>query len=153
MYNVLQPIVVKVQSHYSVHVWHQRRLILSHTLATRIYVRSTLGIRRVRSEYADIRYFIRRDQIKFLDMFNIYQRMQAYRIYVTHTLTIRTAYAEYARHTLNTAKGTFPIRYEYATSTFVKACLREAVLKVVRIMRFLEICMRFLKCAYAMHTL
>ena len=40
----------------------------------------------------------------FLDMFKIYERMRAYRIYVTHTLTIRTAYARYARHTLNTLK-------------------------------------------------
>jgi len=73
---------------------------------TLIYGRDTLGIRRVRSEYADIRrctlsYNIHRDQIIFLDMFKIYQRMQAYRLYVTHTLTIRTAYAGYARHTLN----------------------------------------------------
>jgi len=65
------PRVVKVQSHYS--VWHQRMLILSHTL---IYVRSTLGIR--------------------------LQRMRTYRTYVTQTLTIRTAYDGYVRHTLNT---------------------------------------------------
>ena len=37
-------------------------------------------------------------------MFKIYQRMRAYRIYVTRTLTIRTAYAGYAVHTPNTLK-------------------------------------------------
>ena len=47
----------------------------------------------------------------FLDMFKIYQRMQACRIYVTHT-------------------------YAYATNTFVKPCSREAGLKVVRIRSF-----------------
>jgi len=72
---------------------------------TLIYDRCTLGIRRIRYEYADIRrcsFVIRRDQINFKDMYKLYQRLQTYKIYVTHTLTIRTAYAGYARHTLNT---------------------------------------------------
>jgi len=49
----------KVQSHNS--VWHQRMRAYGHTLAyvrirpqTLIYVADMLGIRRVRSEYADI---------------------------------------------------------------------------------------------------
>jgi len=46
----------------------------------------------------------------FLDMLKIYQRIRAYRIYVTHTLTIGTAYAGYARHTLITHK----VHYAYA---------------------------------------
>ena len=48
----------------------------------------------------------------FLDMFKIYQRMRPYRIYVTHTLTIRTAYAGYARHRLK-------VRYEYVMNTLL----------------------------------
>jgi len=64
----------------------------------------TLGIRRVSSEYADIRRrtlcYTQRPNY-FLDMFKIYQRMRVYRIYVTNTLTIRTTYAGYARHTLD----------------------------------------------------
>jgi len=59
--------------------------------------------------------------------------MRAFRIYVTHTLTIRSAYAGYARHTLNKLK----VRYEYATHMFVKACSREVGLNVVRIRSFL----------------
>jgi len=59
------------------------------------------------------------------------------------TLGIRKTYA----------KGTLLIRYEYAIHTFVKACGREVGLKVVRIIRFPEICIRFLKFAYAIHTL
>ena len=47
---LMHNIPVKVQSHYS--VWHQRMIIRSHT---QIYVSGTLGIRRVRSLYADIR--------------------------------------------------------------------------------------------------
>jgi len=87
-------------------------------LQTLIYVRGTLGISRAVSEYADIRQctlFIRRDHIIFLDMFKIYQRMRTYRIYATHTLTIRTAYAGYARHTLNTLK----VRYSYVMNTLL----------------------------------
>jgi len=75
-------------------------LIRSQTL---IYGRDTLGIRRVRSEYADIRRFtyrvIRRDQIIFWTCSKFISVCE--RIYVTHTLTIRTAYAGYARHTLD----------------------------------------------------
>jgi len=39
----------------------------------------------------------------FLDMFKIYknQRIRAYRLYVTHTLTLRTTYAGYASHTFD----------------------------------------------------
>jgi len=70
-------------------------------------------------------------------MFKIYQRMRAYRIYITHMLTIGTACAEYAKVMLH-------IRYEYAIHTFVKACCREAGLKVVRIRSFSEICRCFL---------
>jgi len=47
-----------------------------------------------------------------LDMF-IYQRLPAYRIYVTHTLIVSTTYAWYARHTLNTLK----VRYSYVIRT------------------------------------
>ena len=87
-------------------------------LQTLINVRSTLGIRLVRSEYADIRRrtlcYTQRPKY-FLDMFKIYQRMRANRIYVTHTLTIRTAYAGYARHTLNTLR----VRYSYVMNTLV----------------------------------
>jgi len=53
-----------------------------------IYVRDTLGIRRVRSEYADIRLctlcYTQRPTY-FLDMLKIYQHMRAYRIYLTQT--------------------------------------------------------------------
>ena len=70
-------------------------------------------------------------KILLMDMFKIFQRMRAYRIYVTHMLTIRTAYAGYARHTLDT--------YEYATHTLAKACSREAGLRVVRIRSLSEI--------------
>jgi len=123
----------------------------AHTLANAdIRSRSTLGIRRVRSEYADIRrrtLCYTQRQTHFLDMFKIYQRMRAYSIYVTHTLTVRTTYTGYARHTINTLK----IRYSYATHTLVKACSREAGLKVVRI-SFSEICIGFQKFAYAIHT-
>jgi len=87
-------------------------------LANAIYVRSTLGIRRVRSEYAELRrrtLCYTQRPIFFVDMFKIYQRMRAYRINVTHTLTIRTAYAGYARHTLNTLK----VRYSYVMNTLV----------------------------------
>jgi len=99
--------------------WY-RTLKWSHTTAygisvrsqTLIYVRTTLGILRVRSEYADIRRrtlcYTQRPNY-FLDMFKMYQRMQAYRIYVTNTLTICITYAGYARHTLNTLK----VRYLY----------------------------------------
>jgi len=56
----------------------ERMLIRSQTL---IYVRGTLGIRRVRSEYADIRRctlcYTQRPKF-FLDMFKIYQRMRVY---------------------------------------------------------------------------
>ena len=48
-------------------------------------------------------------------MFKIYQRMQAYRIYVTHTQTIRMAYAVYARHTLNTLE----VRYSYVVNMLI----------------------------------
>jgi len=75
--------------------------------------------------------------------------MRAIRIHVTHTLTIRRAYAGYTRYTLYTLE----VRYEYAIHTFVKTCIREAGLKVVRIRSFSEICICFLKFAYAMHTL
>ena len=71
---------------------------------TLIYVRGTLGIRRVCSNlltYVGVRCIIYAEIKLFLDMFKIYQRLRAYRIYVTHTLTIPTAYAGYARHTLN----------------------------------------------------
>jgi len=92
---------------------------------TLIYVRGMLGICRVRSEYADIRQcmlcYMQRPNY-FLDMFKIYQRMRAYRIYVTHALTICTAYSGYARHALNMLL----IRYEYAFHTFVKVCSQEA---------------------------
>jgi len=60
---------LKLQPYYSVR--HQRMLIRSQTL---IYVRGTLGKRRVLSEYAEyvaVRCVIRRDQIIFLDMFKI----------------------------------------------------------------------------------
>jgi len=66
---------------------------------TLIYGRGTFGIRCVRSEYANIR----RRTLCYTRpnyLFKIYRRMQAYRIYVTYTLTIRSAYAGYARHTL-----------------------------------------------------
>ena len=56
----------------------------------------TLGLRRTyvpnTLTYVGERCAIRTDQI-FLDMLKNYQRMQAYRIYVTYTLAIRTAYA------------------------------------------------------------
>jgi len=61
----------------------------------------------------------------FLDMFKIYQRMRAYRIYIVYTLFIRTAYAGYARRTLNTLKVA-KVCYSYAMNTFVKACNQEA---------------------------
>ena len=61
--------------------------------------------------YVCVRCVIRREQINFLDMFKIYQRMRAYRIYLTHTLTIRTAYAEYARHTLVRSFSEICIRF------------------------------------------
>jgi len=73
----------------------------------------------------------------FLDMFKIYQRIRAYRIYVAHTLAIRTAYAGYARHTRNTLK--LLILYEYASHTLVKPSSREAWLKVVCIKVFLKV--------------
>jgi len=79
----------------------ERMLIRSQTL---IYVRGTLGIRSVRSEYADIRrcmFCYTQIPNYFLDMFKIYQRMRAYKIYVTYTLAIRMAYAGYARNTLD----------------------------------------------------
>jgi len=59
---------------------------------TQIYVRGTLGIRRVCSKYADIRrctLCYTQCEMKFLDMFKIHQRMRAYSLYVTHTLDIR----------------------------------------------------------------
>ena len=78
--------------------------------------------------------------------------MRANRTYVTHTLTIRKAYAGYARHTLNMLK----VCYSYVMNmlgTQVKACSRDAELKVVHIISFSEICIRFLKFKYAIHTL
>jgi len=133
----------------------ERMPIRSQTL---IYFRSTLGIRRVRSKYADIPWltlcYTQRPKY-VLDMFKIYQRMQAYRIYVIHTLTIRTAYAGYARRTLYTQK----LRYSYVMKTLSirrkrPVHSRETGLKVVRIRSFFsEICILFLKFAYAMHTL
>jgi len=67
----------------------ERMLIRSQTL---IFVRGTLCIRRVRSEYADIRRctlcYTQRPKY-FLNMFKIYQRMWAYRIYANHTHGIR----------------------------------------------------------------
>ena len=60
-----------------------------------MYVRGTLGIRSVRSYYADIRrctLCYSQRPYYFFDMFKIYQHMQAFGIYVTHTLTICTAY-------------------------------------------------------------
>jgi len=72
---------------------------------TLIYIRGTLGICCVRSEYTDIRRctfcYMQKPILFLLDMLKIYQRMPAYRIYVTHTLTIPMAYAKYARHTLD----------------------------------------------------
>ena len=63
---------LKEQSHYIVLHQRERMLIRSHTL---IYVRVTLGIRRVRSKYADIRrctlLYTQRPNY-FLDMFNIF---------------------------------------------------------------------------------
>jgi len=76
----------KVQSHYSLYA-----RIRSQTL---IYDRDMLGIRRVRYEYADMRRCtLCYTQIPNYFLYKIYQRMRAYRIYVTHTLAIRAAYA------------------------------------------------------------
>ena len=73
--------------------------------------------------YVGVHCVIPRDQIIFLDMFKIYQRMRAYRIYVTHTLAIRMAYAGYARHTLNTLK----VCYSYAMNMPLIRLLRPVV--------------------------
>jgi len=119
-----------------------------------IYVRGTLGIRRVLSEYAAIRQctlcYTQRPNF-FFDIVKMYQRMRAYRIYmyVTHSLAIRTAYAGYARHTLDIRF----IRKRYVTHTFVKPCSLEVRLKVVVVKCFSLICIHFLKWAYVMHTL
>ena len=104
-----------MQSHYS--IWHQRMQAYAHTLAYARKRSYTLGVKQAYVEYipntltyVGVCCVIRRDQIYFLGMLKIYQRMRAYRIYVTHTLTILTAYTRYASHTLNTLK----VRYSYA---------------------------------------
>ena len=80
-----------------------RQRYVRHTF---VYVPNTLT-------YVGVRCVIRRDQLIFLDIFKIYQRMRAYRIYVIHTLAIRTAYAGYDRHTLNTQE----VRYSCVVKT------------------------------------
>jgi len=53
------------------------------------------------------------------DIFKIYQRMRAHRIYVTHTLTMCTTHAGYARHTLYMLK----LRYSCVLRTLsIQAC-------------------------------
>ena len=78
-----------------------KRIASTHTL---IYVRDTLGIRRVRSEYADIRrcslHLLYTEAKLYLRYVKNIQRMRANSIYVTHTLTNALQYAGYARHTL-----------------------------------------------------
>ena len=77
---------LKMQSHNSVIIlWYQH----SHSL---IYVRDTLGIRRVRSTNADIHVHVRRCTFCYTQrqtwFFKIDQRMLAYDIYITHTCTL-----------------------------------------------------------------
>ena len=68
-----------------------------------LYVRGTLGIHRIPSKYDGIRrLIILYEEAKCaLGMFKIIYPMRAYRIYVTHTLTVRKTYAGYVRHTLD----------------------------------------------------
>jgi len=86
-----------VQSHYS--VWHQRMPAYDYIRSyTQIYVRGTLGIRRVRSSYAGIRrctLLYAEDKIFFRTCsknFSVCER-------IDNTLFIRSSYA---RHILDT---------------------------------------------------
>jgi len=72
-----------------------------------IYVRGTLDIRLVHSK---IRWHI------VLDMCKIVQRMRAFIIHVTHTLTIRKTFARCARQSLNTPWW----RYRFVIRTLLK---------------------------------
>jgi len=63
-----------------------------------MYIRGTVGVRRVRPKYAGAVLYA--EAKLFLEMFNGVQRMRAYSINVTHTLAILTTYYGYAGHTL-----------------------------------------------------
>jgi len=70
--------------------------------------------------YDGVRCVIRRRQIIFGHVQNSLA-YRAYRMYVTHTLTIRTAYTGYARHTLDIhlihTLNTLKVRYSYVRGT------------------------------------
>jgi len=90
----------------------QRIIIRSYT---QIYVRGTLGIRRVRSSYAGIRRFTllyAEDKKVFWTCSKIFSVCQR----IDNTLLIRSSYA---RHTLNTL-NTLVIRSRYVTHTLVQ---------------------------------
>jgi len=105
---------------------------------TPIYGMGTLGIRRIRSSYADIRLCtlcytqISNDFWTCSKFISVCER-------IDDTVLIRLLYA---RHSLDTLDIRL-IRKRYAIHTFVKSCSWEAGLTVVRIRRFFsEICIR-----------